>query len=251
VNEYILCIKNLTVKYHNHEALIDVTFEVNAGDYLGVVGPNGSGKTTLVKAILGLVKSSSGTISICNKLSRNNFIWDKIGYLPQMTKSSNRSFPATVEEIVGSGLLSKKRFPKRVTKSDSAEIKEILKLLQIEDLKKKQFGLLSGGQQQRVFLARALVSSPDILMLDEPTAALDPMTRNNFYKLLKELNVNKGITIILITHDSGSIGKYASKLLYLNRRVIFYGTFDDFCISPEMTDYFGEYSQHLICHRHG
>ncbi|HSR37242.1 MAG TPA: ATP-binding cassette domain-containing protein, partial [Desulfurivibrionaceae bacterium] len=109
---------------------------------------------------------------------------------------------------------------------------------------------LSGGQQQRVLLARALVGNPELLIMDEPTTALDPETRENFYALLQQLNDETGTTVILVTHDTGSIGRYASRLLYLDKRVIFDGTFDDFCCSPEMTRFFGEHSQHLICQRH-
>jgi zinc transport system ATP-binding protein len=111
-------------------------------------------------------------------------------------------------------------------------------------------GDLSGGQQQRVLVARAIVNEPELLILDEPTTALDPETREKFFHTLQELNQNKKVTIILITHDIGSIGKYASKLLYLDKRIIFYGSFEDFCSSADMESYFGEFAQHLICHRH-
>jgi len=111
-------------------------------------------------------------------------------------------------------------------------------------------GELSGGQQQRVFLARAIVHEPELLILDEPTAALDPETRERFFAMIQELNGKKGVTIILVTHDIGNIGKYASKLLYLDKKIIFYGSFNDFCLSDEMMGYFGAYSQHVICHRH-
>jgi zinc transport system ATP-binding protein len=111
-------------------------------------------------------------------------------------------------------------------------------------------GDLSGGQQQRVLAARALVNEPELLILDEPTTAFDPETRENFFRTLQELNHNKKVTVILVTHDIGSIGKFASKLLYLDKRIIFYGSFEDFCSSADMGSYFGEFAQHLICHRH-
>jgi zinc transport system ATP-binding protein len=111
-------------------------------------------------------------------------------------------------------------------------------------------GDLSGGQQQRVFIARALVNKPELLFLDEPTTALDPETRENFFEVLSDLNRNHKVTVVLVTHDIGTIGKYASKLLYIDRGVIFYGSFDEFCLSGDMTRFFGASSQHLICHRH-
>jgi len=120
----------------------------------------------------------------------------------------------------------------------------------ISDLKDKLIGELSGGQQQRVFLARSLVSNPELLILDEPSTALDPSSRESFLELLKKLNREIGITVLLITHDTSQIGKYADKLLYLDKKVIFFGGFADFCRSEEMGEYFGRFSQHLICHQH-
>ena len=127
----------------------------------------------------------------------------------------------------------------------------MLDALQIGALRGSLIGELSGGQQQRVLLARALVHRPRILILDEPTVALDPQSRENFYLTLQKLNKEEGITILFVTHDSGTIGKYAGKLLYLDKKVIFYGSFDRFCSSSAMTDYFGKSSQHVICQRHG
>jgi zinc transport system ATP-binding protein len=122
--------------------------------------------------------------------------------------------------------------------------------MDIGALRDKKIGELSGGQQQRVIIARALINEPELLILDEPTTAVDPETREKFFAVLDDLNRNKNTTVILITHDTGSAGKYASKLLYFDRAVVFYGTFKDFCESPNMARYFGAYSQHLICHRH-
>jgi zinc transport system ATP-binding protein len=129
-------------------------------------------------------------------------------------------------------------------------INNALELVDIIDIKTELIGELSGGQQQRVLIAKALVSEPELLILDEPTTALDPEAREKFFGTLKDLNENRKVTIIIITHDIGTIGKYASRLLYLDKRLIFYGGFDDFCTSSEMANYFGEYSQHVICHRH-
>jgi zinc transport system ATP-binding protein len=123
-------------------------------------------------------------------------------------------------------------------------------MMDIVEIKNKLIGELSGGQQQRTFIARALVSEPDLLILDEPTAALDTEIREHFFGLLRDLNERSGITILIVTHDIGSIGKYASTLLYLDKKVIFHGTFDEFCFSADMGEYFGPFSQHVICHRH-
>jgi zinc transport system ATP-binding protein len=123
-------------------------------------------------------------------------------------------------------------------------------MMGIDHLKKRLIGDLSGGQQQRVLLARAMVNCPELLILDEPTTALDPETREHFYGLVEDLNRNAGTTVLLVTHDTWSIGKYASRFLYIDKKIIFDGSFDEFCRSEEMTAFFGEHAQHLICHRH-
>jgi zinc transport system ATP-binding protein len=133
---------------------------------------------------------------------------------------------------------------------DKRKIESVLKELNIFDLKDKQISKISGGQQQRVFLARAMVSSPEILFLDEPSSALDPKMRQEFFDILNKLNKEKNITIILITHDTSSVANFSNKLLYVDKTLIFYGSYGDFCKSENMSDYFGHFSQHLICHQH-
>ena len=122
--------------------------------------------------------------------------------------------------------------------------------LGIGDLKKRMLSELSGGQQQKVLLARALVSSPEILIFDEPSTALDPESRESFFQLIQKLNKQNGIAIILITHDTSYIGQYANKLLYIDKSLIYFGKFSDFCVSEKMNSYFGKYEQHVICHQH-
>jgi zinc transport system ATP-binding protein len=247
----ILSIKDLSFSYNSTEVLSGVSFDINKGDYVALAGPNGAGKTTLVKVILGLEHKQKGTIEILGRDSEVFSEWDRIGYLPQEVNVFNPLFPATVKEVVGLGLLSQKSFPKKFTRSDETRILKTLEFMDIVHLKDKLVGELSGGQQQRVFLCRALVSDPELLILDEPSTALDPQTREHFFTLAERLNKDKKVTLIIITHDTADIGQYAGKLLYLDKRVIFYGGFADFCQSKEMEKYFGPFSQHLICHQHG
>lgn len=246
----LVTVNGLTFSYGGLAVLKDISFRVRRGDYLGIVGPNGSGKSTLVRSLLGLTNPHQGTVELFGEQLEQFRSWAKIGYLSQRLKSLNQGFPATVEEIVGLGLLSRKRFPRRRKREDVAAIDRTLAHMGIIDLKKRPFGDLSGGQQQRALLARALVNEPELLILDEPTTALDPETRENFYQLLRHLNRNHGTTVILVTHDTWSIGNYAGRFLYIDKRVIFDGTFEEFCHSEEMTGFFGEYAQHVICHRH-
>lgn len=240
----------LSCNYREGRVLEDISFQVVRGDYVGIVGPNGSGKSTLVKALLGLVTISKGSASLFGTPLSNFKDWHKVGYLPQSLHLVNPVFPATVYETVGLGLLSLKRFPKRLNRADMDKIDATLDELGISDLKLKLIGELSGGQLQRVLLARAIVNDPELLVLDEPTAALDPETRGRFYAMITDVNRSRGVTVMLVTHDSGTIGEYASKMLYLDKKLLFYGSFDEFCHSPEMSSMFGEHSQHLMCHRH-
>jgi len=246
----VLTVEKLFFRYNSSDVLSDISFSVKAGDYIGLVGPNGSGKTTLIKIILGLLKPFSGHVKLFGDHINAFSGWDRIGYLPQKIPALNPRFPATVREIVAMGLLSKKGFPKHITKADTATVDTILSLLDIRDLKHKPIGELSGGQQQRVLVARAIVNNPEFLILDEPTDALDPEMRDRFFLLLEELNRKKNVTIVIITHDVGNIGRYTSKMLYIDKKVVFYGSFDDFCKSDEITHIFGAFAQHIICHRH-
>ena len=236
--------------YREGCVLEDISFTVNRGDYVGIIGPNGSGKSTLVQALLGLVAISSGSVRLFGAPGNGFNQWDRVGYLPQGLRLLNPSFPATVAETVGLGLLSLKRFPRRLTRQDREVVAATLDDLGIYDIRSKLIGELSGGQQQRALLARALVNNPELLILDEPTAALDPETRERFYRLIADINRSRGVTVLLVTHDTGVIGQHASRMLYLDKRMLFYGSFDDFCHSPEMSALFGEHSQHLMCHRH-
>jgi zinc transport system ATP-binding protein len=218
----ILQVNNLTVKYGRSEVLTNVSFEIDKGDYVGIVGPNGSGKTTLIKAILGLIPIHSGSILYANK-NKN-----LIGYLPQRAISNDRIFPGKVEEIVATGLVSTKACQLLMGKGCKKAVQSILESLKISDLADKRIGNLSGGQQQRVLLARALINNPELLILDEPTSALDPMVREDFYNTLAELNKNNGTTILLVSHDISTIAQYAGKILYVDRKLIFWGNTKEF-----------------------
>ncbi|MDW8003116.1 MAG: metal ABC transporter ATP-binding protein, partial [Deltaproteobacteria bacterium] len=205
---------------------------------------------TLIKLILGYLRPKRGKIEVFGRDPEDVKTKSLIGYLPQLTPGKRPHFPATVMEVVLMGLVSQKSFPKLVTKRDVDRAVKVLKAMNIVDLRERLIGELSGGERQRVFLCRALVHEPELLILDEPVSALDPEGREEFYIVIEKLRKEKGTTIIMVTHDTGEIGNYATKLLYLDRRVIFFGSFEKFCESEEMTRYFGEHSQHLICHRH-
>ncbi len=244
----IIEVKNLSVQYRGIEALSNISFDVDTGEYIGIVGPNGSGKTTLIRVLLGLVPAQ-GEIRFQGKRFSDFSKQKHVGYLPQKMTFLDQCFPATAREIVVSGVYCCKKFPKRLALEDYAAAEESMRILNITNLKDRPIGKLSGGQQQRVLLARALLHLPELLILDEPTVALDPQSREAFYETVQKLNKEREVTVLLVSHDLGSVGRYASKLLYLDRQIIFYGTFEEFCKSPKMSDYFGA-GQHIICHRH-
>lgn len=246
----VLSVSSLCSGYQSADVLQDVTFTVQAGDYLGIVGPNGSGKSTLVKSILGLIKHETGSVRLFGTPFHQFRDWKRIGYLPQGLQFFNPNFPATVAEVVRLGRLAGKGFPKRFDRKDAAAVDTTLQWMDIGSIRDRMIGELSGGMRQRVLLARALVNEPELLVLDEPTTALDPETREHFYQLLLEMNRERQTTVILVTHDTGTIGRYARQMLYLDKKVIFFGGFDDFCKSVEMTGFFGEHAQHVVCHRH-
>lgn len=248
--ETIIEAKNISVSYNQNRVLSDISFKINKGDFIGLAGPNGAGKTTLIKSILNLLPISSGTIEILGKDVKVFEDWGSIGYLPQKSSTINNLFPATVEEIVFLGLLSKKNIPRRKNKEDKIKVKKILEELGIEDLKNRMLLELSGGQQQKVLLARALVSSPEILIFDEPSTALDPSGREAFFNLVKKLNKEKGIAIILITHDTGYIGSYANKLMYLDNELKYFGDITGFCSTEEEKHTFERSDHHIIWHQH-
>jgi len=246
----IIDVQNFSIRYGQTEVVSDISCKIEKGDFIGLVGPNGAGKTTLTKALLGLIPPSSGKLSLFGQPQKTFQAYEKIGYLPQKQTSINPLFPASVEEVILLGLLSTKKIPRIITKEDSDKVASILETLNITPLKNKMFSELSGGQQQRVLLARALVSSPEILILDEPSTALDPESRNGFFELIQKINKENQTTIILISHDTGYISKYANKLLYIDRKLVFFGNINDFCPSGDIGSCFEKSDKHIIWHQH-
>lgn len=226
--ELVVAAQHLDFSYGGDSVLRDVSFVINQGDYVGIVGHNGSGKTTLIKLLLGLFAPESGQTELFSVPVARFHHWQWVGYVPQHISVLNPLFPATVEEVVALGLLSLKHFPKKITQSDRRKVHALLSEFNLADLKHTLIGDLSGGQQQRVFLARALITQPKLLILDEPSSSLDAASRTHFFTTLKRLNSQEKTTILLITHDIHQLSPYANRLLYLNRTVAFDGPFDQF-----------------------
>lgn len=217
----ILDISNLSFGYDRKEIVSNLSFTVEKGDYLCIIGENGAGKTTLVKVLLGLKKPYSGIISFSDGLTQN-----EIGYLPQSTVVQ-KDFPATVREIVLSGCLGRlgKRF--FYDKEDHRRAEDSIRKMKIEHLADRNYRDLSGGQQQRVLLARCLCATEKLIILDEPSASLDYETTKEMYSLIGELN-KEGIAIIMISHDLDTALKQAKHILLLEENESFYGTGEEY-----------------------
>ncbi len=214
----VLELNNVTINHDGKAAVQGVSFDLNNGDFLAIVGENGSGKSTLINGILGLVDIASGTISFCNGIKQRG-----VGYLPQQTQTQ-KDFPARVDEVVISGCLASLGFNPFYSKHEKNLADYNMKRLGITELKKHAYRDLSGGQQQRVLLARALCATKSILILDEPAAGLDPVISTEFYALLNKLNREEGITIIMVSHDIKAAEENASKVLHMGTEAFFYGS---------------------------
>lgn len=211
----VLEVRDLSFSYPDKSILHRLSFNVESGDFLCIIGTNGTGKSTLLKLILNILPSTEGEIRLLGKPSDKFRDYSKIAYVSQKATSFNRDFPATVEEIVTLGLYSQKGFMQRYTKEDKEKVSAALKRVGMYDYKDKKIGHLSGGQQQRVFIAKALVSSPEIIFLDEPTVGIDIKAVDSICCLLGELN-KSGITIIMVTHDISSVLFHSNKVLLLS-----------------------------------
>ncbi len=212
-------IEDLDVYYGDLCVLSKINLEVKKDEFLGIIGPNGGGKTTLLKVILGLLGPSAGSVRIFGRLPCQ--MKGQIGYVPQFSKF-NRHFPVSVEEVVLMGRLSGQTGTfYSYSQRDKEAAAFFMKRMDVYNLKTRQIGKLSVGQLQRILIARALVANPKILLLDEPTASVDAISKNEIYSLLKELN--KDIPIVLVTHDIGVISSYIGKIACLNRELHYHG----------------------------
>lgn len=212
-------IENLFLQYGTRSVLSGVSMKVEEREFLGIIGPNGGGKTTLLRAMLGLVEPSAGRITVFGVSPRQGK--HLVGYVPQFA-SMNRSFPITVGEVVMTGMLEPRLWPfVRYSRRDREERDRLLELVGLHRLKDRQVFALSGGEYQRMLLARALAVKPRLLLLDEPTANVDAVAQSQIYELLAELN--KDITIIIVTHDLLAVSSYVGTLACLNRKLVYHG----------------------------
>lgn len=222
MGEFCIQCNHVTLSYENRVVVSDLSFTVEQGDYLCIIGENGTGKSTLMKGLLGLKKPAAGSIVLGDSIRRS-----QIGYVPQQTPVQ-RDFPASVREVVLSGCLNSRGFLPGYGAKEKALAEEKMALLGLLNLQKKSFRELSGGQQQRVLLARSLCAARQLILLDEPTAGLDPLVTEEFYHLLLDLNQELKITVVMVSHAIEEALGHADHILYLSQNSYFYGTTQEY-----------------------
>ena len=229
----LLACNHVTLGYEGDVLVRDLTFQVEAGDYLCIVGENGSGKSTLMKTILGLRAPMSGSLSFGDGLFRR-----EIGYLPQQTEVQ-RDFPATVREIVLSGMRGKAGLRPYYNAREKQRAWELMETLGLTELSRRCYRELSGGQQQRVLLARAMCASDRLLLLDEPATGLDPLVTEELYETIARENRENGLTVIMVSHDMDAALRYATHILHIGD-AWFYGSRAEYLSSETGKAYLGK-----------
>jgi zinc transport system ATP-binding protein len=212
--------EHINFAYPHNQVLEDISFVVQEGDYVGLVGGNGSGKTTLLRILLGLATPESGAVFLFGRDIREFRAWHSIGYVPQHVARGEDSFSTTVREVIECGLVSKKKRFFFKDLSDEEHIRRAMNVAEIADLEHRLIGTLSGGERQLAFIARALVSRPKLLVLDEPTTGVDAQSQDRFYRFLSALNGEHAMTIILVSHDLEVVSREVKTVMCVNRKLV-------------------------------
>lgn len=251
MSDTVIRLEHISHAYDEKLVLDDVHLEIKRGTFMGLVGPNGGGKTTLIRIILGLIQPSQGNIYLLDKPINQFDDWNRIGFVSQKANTFNKGFPATVFEVVAMGLTAKVGYFKFMNKKHKQKVLDTIELVGMSDYAYKNIGALSGGQQQRIFIARALVSDPSLLILDEPTVGIDYRNVERFYELLHELNTKQQLTLLLVTHDTGVMTEYATNVVCLNKHLHFHGKSEEYSdLSAEaLSEIYGHPVQ-VIVHDH-
>ncbi|MCF6465719.1 metal ABC transporter ATP-binding protein [Clostridium sp. Cult2] len=249
MDKYIVKVDNLSFSYDSNKVLENVSFSIQEGDFVGIIGPNGSAKSTLLKLMVGLLKPDEGSIKLLGKPIEKFNDYKSIGYISQNVRDFNQMFPATVEEVVAANLYLNRGLFNKLKKEDNMKIDKALQIVEMEEFKKRKIGNLSGGQKQRVFIARALVNNPKILFMDEPLVGMDLDSQNKFYNLMDILNKDYNITLVMISHDIGVISKKVNRILCLSKGKVYgHNSNQSICIDM-FKDVYGE-NMNILFHNH-
>lgn len=245
----VLEVEGLSVERGRELVLENVSFTVNRGDYIGIVGPNGGGKTTLILAILGVIPKSRGEIRLFGRDNGSFKEWQKVAYVSQTAINFDPAFPLTVRELVGLGRASGRNLGRRLGKADWDKVDDSLEFMDVSQIAERRIGQLSGGQKQRMFVAKALVRDPDMIFLDEPVAGVDATTQERFYKKLSDLNTERGTTILIVSHDLSSVFCRMSHVMCVSREVNFSRITPDLEPNVMLKKAYGEHF-HFVFHEH-
>ena len=214
--------RDVWYQYDSQPVIESITFTVARGEFMAILGPNGSGKTTLLKLALGLVRPTSGTVLLFGQPASQLRARGRMGYVPQSVDGMNNQFPATVEEVVVYGLYGGFD-PLAIWRRKSDAATRALEAVGMADLASRRISSLSVGQQQRTLIARALVREPEFLVLDEPVAGVDAAGQEQLYAMLRRLHRERGITVLMVTHDIGVVMRQAETVACVNRTLVFHG----------------------------
>lgn len=249
--EAVVKLTAVSFQYEDKVVLEDVSFSLEKGDFVGIVGPNGSGKSTLMKLILGLITPTKGTVELFGQPLSKFREWNRIGYVAQQVAHGAGGFPATVREVVASGLVSKVGLFRRLNASHHESVREAVERVGLTAKLDQRIGSLSGGQLQRVFIARALVAEPELLILDEPTVGVDQESIEQFYGLLRSLKEENGLTMMIVSHDVGVMTQWVNKVACVQKKIHFHGTAHDFAHNHEqiLQQMYGD-SVKMLAHHH-
>jgi len=242
-------VNNVSFSYNGQSVLENISFSVNTGDYVGLIGPNGGGKTTLIKIILGLLKPTTGTVRIFGKDIKEFKEKSLIGYVPQHVSKAVSHLPATVKEVIETGRTARIGLFKKPTKDDERAVEKAMKMVGVLHLQHRLIENLSGGELQKVFIARALAGEPKILILDEPNVGVDLASQEQFYNFLQKLNQEFGLTILFVSHDIDIISCEVKCLLCLNKNLIYHGLPEEFLTREYIEKLYGKKVK-FIFHRH-
>lgn len=239
-SETYIELDKVSFSYGNNSVLENLSFTVKKGEYLGIIGPNGGGKTTLLSIILGLLHPTSGTVKLFGVDGHDLKEKYRIGYVPQRATQDVKEFPATVFEVVRSGRIPRVGFFHRFTKKDIEAVERAMEIAGVSWFRNMLVGNLSGGERQRVFIARALASESDILILDEPTVGVDIGAQKTFYEFLSSLNRDHHLTIIFVSHDVDVISRETKTVLCLNHNLVCHGLPQDLLSDHILERLYGE-----------
>lgn len=229
-------LEDISFSYNGQPVLEDIWLDINEGDFLGIIGPNGGGKTTLLKILLGLLKPQKGKVELFGEDINKFRSWDRIGYVPQKINVANFSFPVTVEEVINTFENKKKNAP------------AVLPLVDLEGFEKRKINELSGGQLQRVFIARALSSEPELLLMDEPTVGVDPQAQEQFYLLLRQLNKKHKLTLALVSHDVDVVANEVNTIVCINTKMACHTTPQAFIKDDYLKNIYGKDLKFILHH---